>query len=93
MPDPTRDTHEPSLETSPRVICIPSWDRAFTEVVAQALIAKPMRWTWDLQRVLRPFYPECRVHARALEGEVAITWYVYRDREFPESRTEDRVRD
>jgi hypothetical protein len=90
MPDPAHFFGpSPQGLPSPQVVCIPSTDGVFAEVVAQALIAKPMRWTWDLQDALRPFYPECRVRARELSGEPGLTWYVYRDWDFPGPASRD----
>jgi hypothetical protein len=33
----------------------------------------------DLERRLRPAYPQVVVHARQLDGEAGRVWYVYRD--------------
>jgi hypothetical protein len=65
-----------------RLVCIPSTDLSFRGAVEEA-VRGSVATTADLERALRPQYPDVRARSRELSGEIGITWYVYRERSFP----------
>ena len=71
-----------------RTISIPTSDRAFAQAVRRA-IAKGVESRRQLEDVLRSTYPRVRVRVRELSGEPGITWYVYRDSDFPRQPDDD----
>ncbi len=66
-----------------RTISIPTSDRGFAQAVQRAIATQVIESRRQLEDVLRSRYPRVRVRARELSGESGITWYVYRDRDFP----------
>jgi hypothetical protein len=67
--------NEPS-SVSPRLIAIPSSDRAFTDHV-QRIAAEGLTGPESFEHRLRRLFPRVVVRQRSLTGEPA--WYVYRD--------------
>ena len=66
-----------------RLISIPTSDRAFAQAVHRAIATHVIESRRQLEDVLRSTYPRVRVRARELSGEPGVTWYVYRDSDFP----------
>ena len=66
-----------------RLISIPTSDRAFAQAVHRAVATQVIESRRQLEDVLRSTYPRVRVRARELSGEPGVTWYVYRDSDFP----------
>jgi hypothetical protein len=73
-----------------RTISIPTSDRAFAQAVRQAIATKGVDSWWQLEELLRRSFPLVRVRARELSGEPGVTWYVYRERDFPSRPDEPR---
>ena len=82
-----------AVSVRPRLLCFPSSDSFFAEIVAEVASALPLDSSDELEQALRPLYPKVSVHVRALTGEPEITWYVYRERTFPAhpGEVEDRL--
>jgi len=66
-----------------RAVCVPSADIVFERVVQGVLVSKSFSSTRELEDELRRFYPAVRVRRRELSGEQGLTWYVYREGDFP----------
>ena len=66
-----------------RAICVPSSDVVFQRVVHGVLMSRPIASPQELEDELRRIYPAVRVRRRDLSGERGLTWYVYRERDFP----------
>jgi hypothetical protein len=66
-----------------RAICVPSSDVVFQRVVRGVLISKSIASPRELEDELRRLYPSVRVRRRDLSGEQGVTWYVYREGDFP----------
>jgi hypothetical protein len=62
---------------SPTLFINPRTDAAFVELVTREMAAA--RNPEDLRSRLARSYPDVIVRRRALEGERAEVWYVYRD--------------
>jgi hypothetical protein len=69
-----------------RAICVPSSDQVFQRVVHGVLMTKSITSTRELEDELRRLYPAVRVRPRDLSGEHGVTWYVYREGDFPSSQ-------
>ena len=69
-----------------RAICLPSSDPVFQRVVQSVLMSKSITSTRELEDELRGLYPAVRVRRRELSGENGVTWYVYREADFPSSQ-------
>ena len=88
---PTGRRNEPSgaiftVFNSVRAICVPSSDPVFQRVVHGVLMSKSITSTRELEDELRELYPAVRVRRRELSGENGVTWYVYREADFPSSQ-------
>ena len=64
---------------APDVMSFPSADGAFGRLVRAIMATQCPRSPDELARALRPGFPRVVVRRRALSGEVATTWYVFRD--------------
>ena len=71
---------------SVRAICVPSSDLVFQRVVHGVLMSKSITSMRELEDELRELYPAVRVRRRELSGENGVTWYVYREADFPSSQ-------
>ncbi|MEO8252081.1 MAG: hypothetical protein ABI978_04620 [Chloroflexota bacterium] len=62
----------------PTLVLNPADDVEFA-AYAQALLGSGAASVAELEERLRVVYPLTVVHARALDGERILVWYVYRD--------------
>lgn len=70
----------------PRIVCLPSWDRASGAAVDALMAARPdIEAPPQLELALGSTYPYVKVHESELSGLRPPTWYVYRDGTFPSS--------
>jgi hypothetical protein len=68
----------------PRVVCLPTWDRAFRQDVDSVMASTPgIVEPADLEATLRSRYPAVKARESELSGLRTPTWYVYRDGHFP----------
>lgn len=63
----------------PDVLSFPSSDGALRRLVRAIMASQRPRSPDELARALRPRFPRVVVRRRILSGEVATTWYVFRD--------------
>lgn len=63
----------------PDVLSFPSADGPFATFVRATMAAERPDSPDELARALRPRFPRVVVRRRALSGEVATIWYVFRD--------------
>jgi hypothetical protein len=75
-----------------RAVCVPSSDPVFGRVVHGVLMSKAITSTHELEDALRQLYPMVRVRPRELSGELGVTWYVYREGDFPSRSSESGSR-
>ena len=66
-------------ESRPDILSFPSADGSFARIVRATLAAEHPESPDDLARALRFRFPRVVVRRRGLSGEVATTWYVFRD--------------
>jgi PAS domain-containing protein len=69
--------------TGMRAICFPASDVAFGHVVHRVLASEEITHARELEDRLRPLYPMAQVRAHRAGSEAALTWDVFRDRDFP----------
>ena len=71
----------------PTLVVNPGADRVFAAFAA-VLVDDGVSSTVELERRLRPIYPNAIVHRRELASESMLIWYVYRDGRWVDPRAE-----
>jgi hypothetical protein len=66
-------------EAKPAILSFPSADGSFARFVRATLAAERPDSPDELAHALRPRFPRVVVRRRALSGETATIWYVFRD--------------